>query len=179
MHNRKRAAWLIAIAALWATPVTAQQDLPKATAQAGPLLVSADMRQGTDLSGAWHYSIDPYRSGLAGFHGGTPDVGQQRYRDVDVRAEMARDSRVLYEFDLAHSPVTSLPSSWLTQAPELRYYQGLMWYQRSFPVPAQRKTGMGTQLLRRQRGLKAVEVEFRPAGLTCRIVIEGVYPSAG
>jgi len=142
MHNRTRIAGLIAIAALWATPVAAQQEsgpvLPKATAQTGPLLVSADMRQGTDLSGAWHYSIDPYRAGIAGFHGGAPDIGQQRYRDVDVRTEMARDSRVLYEFDLAHSPVTTLPSSWLTEAPELRYYQGLMWYQRSFPVPAQR-----------------------------------------
>ncbi len=106
-----KAGWLIAAAALWAAPIAAQQaaapTLPKATAQTGPLLVSADMRQGTDLSGAWHYSIDPYRSGLAGFHGETPDKGQQRYRDVDVRKEMAQDSRVLYEFDLAHSPVTT------------------------------------------------------------------------
>ncbi|HSI19834.1 MAG TPA: glycoside hydrolase family 2 TIM barrel-domain containing protein [Sphingomonas sp.] len=146
MHQGMKAAWLIALGALWATPAAAQRPapvpapvLPQATAQSGPLLVSADMRQGTDLSGAWHYSIDPYRAGLAGFHGEAPDAGQQRYRDVDVRREMARDSRVLYEFDLAHSPVTTLPSSWLTEAPELRYYQGLMWYQRSFPVPAERK----------------------------------------
>jgi len=146
MHNGMKAAWLIALGALWASPAAAQRPapvpapvLPQATAQSGPLLVSADMRQGTDLSGAWHYSIDPYRAGLAGFHGEAPDAGQQRYRDVDVRREMARDSRVLYEFDLAHSPVTTLPSSWLTEAPELRYYQGLMWYQRSFPVPAERK----------------------------------------
>ena len=142
MHNRIGAAWLIAIVALWAAPAAAQDGapvLPKATAQTGPQLVSADMRQGTDLSGAWHYSIDPYRAGLAGFHGEAPDSGQQRYRDVDVRKEMAQDSRILYEFDLAHSPVTTLPSSWLTEAPELRYYQGLMWYQRIFPVPAQRK----------------------------------------
>ena len=42
------------------------------------------------------------------------------------------------------------------------------------PVPGQRRAGMGTQLLRRQRGLTSVEVEFRPGGLTCRICIEGV-----
>ncbi len=100
--------------------------------QAAPLLVSADMRPGLDLSGPWHYSIDPYRSGLAGFHGEPPDAGQQRWRDVDVRKAMADDNRVLYEFDLAHSPVTTLPSSWLTEAPELRHYQGLIWYQRTF-----------------------------------------------
>ena len=46
--------------------------LPLVTAKNSPLLVSADMRAGTDLSGAWHYSIDPFRAGLAGFHGETP-----------------------------------------------------------------------------------------------------------
>ncbi|MGM9485513.1 glycoside hydrolase family 2 protein [Roseateles sp. NT4] len=106
-----------------------------------PLLVSADLRPGQDLSGPWHYSIDPYRSGMAGFHGETPDAGQQRWRDVDVRQAMASDNRVLYEFDLAHSPVTTLPSSWLTQAPELRHYQGLIWYQRTFKASAAPRAG--------------------------------------
>jgi two-component sensor histidine kinase len=55
----------------------------------------------------------------------------------------------------------------------------LDWRERDGPpVPAQRRAGMGTQLLRRQRGLKSVEVDFRPEGLTCRICIAGVYPSA-
>ena len=47
------------------------------------------------------------------------------------------------------------------------------------PVPEQRRAGMGTQLLRRQRGLTSVDVQFRPAGLTCDITIDGVYPKAG
>ncbi|MFA6606630.1 MAG: glycoside hydrolase family 2 TIM barrel-domain containing protein [Sphingomonas sp.] len=132
-------------AGLCTGPASAQQQpspspvLPLATAANSPLLVAGDLRDGTDLSGPWHYSIDPFRSGLAGFHGGTPDTGQQRYREVDVRTAMAEDSRVLYEFDLARSPIATLPSSWLTQAPELRHYQGLMWYQRHFPAPEQRK----------------------------------------
>ena len=44
------------------------------------------------------------------------------------------------------------------------------------PVPEQRRTGMGTQLLRRQRGLASVDVEFRREGLCCRICVEGVMP---
>ena len=131
-----------------AMPAHAQAGLPLATAASGPQLVSADMRPGVDLSGAWHYSIDPYRSGLAGFHGETPDTGQQRWRDVDVRQAMADDNRVLYEFDLAHSPVATLPSSWLTQAPELRHYQGLVWYQRTFQATAPKGPGAGRQFLR-------------------------------
>ncbi len=123
----------------------APAGLPLATAGSGPRLVSADLRTGLDLSGPWHFSIDPYRSGLAGFHGEAPDAGQQRWRDVDVRAAMASDNRVLYEFDLARSPVTTLPSSWLTEAPELRHYQGLIWYQRTFKAPVPRT---GRQFLR-------------------------------
>ena len=101
-------------------------------------LAAGDLREGADLSGPWHYSIDPFRSGIAGFHGGDPDGGQQRWRDVDVRAAMASDSRTLYEFDLARSPLASLPASWLTHDATLRHYDGLMWYQRTFPAPAQR-----------------------------------------
>lgn len=141
---------MIAAAVVLAIPAMAQDEtppvpLPLATAANSPLLVSADMREGVDLSGPWHYSIDPYRAGIAGFHGETPDIGQRRWLDVDVRKAMAEDNRILYEFDLAHSPTTTLPSSWLTEAPELRYYQGLIWYQRTFQAPAGRT---GRQFLR-------------------------------
>ena len=135
---------LVAIALLCAAPAIAKEappavPLPLVTATNSPLLVSGDMRPGVDLSGPWRYSIDPFRSGLAGFHGETPGDSQLRWRDVDTRKEMADDNRKLYEFDMSRSPVTTLPSSWLTEAPELRYYQGLMWYQRSFPAPTARK----------------------------------------
>jgi len=145
MRTTKLRIGLAIVAALSAIPAIAQETPPPpaplrlATVQTSPHLVSADMRDGFDLSGPWHYSIDPFRSGLAGFHGGLPDRGQQRWLDIDPRKEMADDGRVLYEFDLGHSPFTTLPSSWLTGSPELRHYQGLMWYQRTFPVPAQRK----------------------------------------
>lgn len=150
-------AWVTGITiglALAAAPLGAQQtDAPpvpsgrgtppveRSTSQPGPatVLVAGDLRDGIDLSGPWHYSIDPFRSGIAGFHGEAPDPGQQRWREVDVRAAMARDSRTLYEFDLARSPLVSLPSSWLTHAAELRHYQGLMWYQRDFAAPAVRR----------------------------------------
>lgn len=142
MRQVRVKAGLIVAALGCAVPAMAQEApvvLPLNTVQNGPLLVSADMRQGTDLSGPWHYSIDPYRAGIAGFHGEMPERGQQRYADVDVRKAMAEDNRTLYEFDMAHSPTAALPGSWLAQTPEMRHYQGLVWYQRAFDVPAQRK----------------------------------------
>ena len=132
-------AWVRGVATaltLLSPPLAAQEAPPPRPA---PLLVAADLREGVDLSGPWHYSIDPFRAGIAGFHGEAPDSGQQRWVDIDVRKAMASDSRVLYEFDLARSPLTTLPSSWLTAAPELRHYDGLMWYQRTFAAPARRQ----------------------------------------
>ena len=46
------------------------------------------------------------------------------------------------------------------------------------PVPEVRRTGMGTQLLRRQRGLTSVEAMFHRDGLRCRITVEGATPLA-
>jgi len=53
----------------------------------------------------------------------------------------------------------------------------LVWRERDGPpVPEVRRAGMGTQLLRRQRGLKSVDVDFCRDGLVCTIEIEGATP---
>ena len=103
-------------------------------------LAAADMRPGLSLDGTWHYSVDPYRDGEAGFHGEEPGRASRRYADLDVEAAMKADPTALYEYDMDQSPTAALPSSWLTHAPEMRHYQGLVWYERKFD--AQPKTGM-------------------------------------
>ncbi|KSB90278.1 beta-glucuronidase [Caulobacter vibrioides] len=105
-------------------------------AQAGPTLTRADRRDGQDLSGTWNYSVDPYRDGVAGFHRGPPGTGHRRYDDSDVEQVTRADPKALYEYDMQRSPTATLPASWLTHAPEMRHYQGLVWYQRRFETPA-------------------------------------------
>jgi len=134
-----KAMILTLLAAAMAGPAVAQQALLNATVATEPLLVAADMREGVELSGEWHWSIDPYRSGLAGFHGEAPDLGQQRWIDLDVRKTMAADNRTMFEFDMAHAPTVALPGAWLAASADLRHYQGVVWYQRHFDMPAQRK----------------------------------------
>ena len=104
------------------------------------IMAAGDMRPATSLDGPWHYSVDPYRDGQAGFHGDEPGRGSRRYADVDVEAAMKANPTALYEYDMDQSPVATLPSSWLTHAPEMHYYQGLVWYERKFD--AQPKPGM-------------------------------------
>ena len=58
-------------------------------------LAAADMRDRLDLSGAWRWSIDPYRDGVAGFHGDPAGYGHRRWEDVDVAQVEARQSQRL------------------------------------------------------------------------------------
>lgn len=99
---------------------------------ASPILTRADTREGQDLSGTWHYSVDPYRDGLAGFHRGAPGEGHRRYDDVDVDAVAKARPNALYEYDMDRAPTATLPQGWIGHDPTLRYYQGLMWYARRF-----------------------------------------------
>jgi len=119
---------LVALSLLWLGAASAwAQVLPE-----GPVLAAADLREGQSLDGPWTYSIDPYRDGVAGFHGGEAGTGHRRWDDTDVGAARTADPLALYEYDMDTAPRAELPSSWLTHASEMRHYQGLVWYQRRF-----------------------------------------------
>lgn len=116
--------------------VARAQELPD-----GPVLAAADLREGTSLDGTWTYSIDPYRDGVAGFHGDPAGRGHRRWDDIDVGETRAADPLALFEYDMDTAPEATLPASWLTHAAEMRHYQGLVWYQRRFdasPKPGKR-----------------------------------------
>src|ERR1700753_1738397 len=84
--------------------LTAGAALSEPAALPHPLVVNAGGRDGIDLDGPWHYSIDPYRDGLGGFHGGAAGRGHRRYDDTDVEAAMQADPEALYEYDMKRSP---------------------------------------------------------------------------
>jgi beta-glucuronidase len=123
---------LAALLTALAIPAAAQEALP----DGAPVLAAADLRDSQSLDGAWHWSIDPYRDGVAGFHGGPPGPATARWADVVQADVAARDPAALFEFDMQQSPVTHLPASWIGHAPEMRLYQGLVWYQRTFQATA-------------------------------------------
>jgi beta-glucuronidase len=122
-------SWWIAAAAMCAAVFVSPQA--RAEDVAGPALVASDLRPGLSLSGLWRYSIDPYRSGVTGFHGEPANASERRYAETDVDAAM-RDGAGPFEYNMQAAPLATLPGSWLTHAAEMRYYQGLVWYQRRF-----------------------------------------------
>lgn len=137
--SRARRIIIASMLLLFAGSAHAQQAAAvKATL---PVLINGDVRPAIDLSGPWNWSVDPYRDGMAGFHGGEPGQGYRRYADVNVEAEARKNPKALYEQDMQQSAVTTLPGSWISHDQSMRYYNGLVWYQRRFeaqPQPGKR-----------------------------------------
>lgn len=105
------------------------------------VLASADMRPHQSLDGAWHWSVDPFRDGMKGFHGGPPGESTKRWADIVQDDVAAKNPIKWFEFDMQQSPTVQLPGAWIGHSPEMRHYNGLVWYQRTFdfkPQPGKR-----------------------------------------
>lgn len=123
------------------------------------VLTNAASRGGLDLSGSWSYSIDPYRSGLYGFHGEAARPGLQRFDPRDVDELTRKNPEALYEIDMRQAPRITLPGSWTNHEASLRHYEGLMWYERGFEA-------------RKRRDERAF-LKFGAANYTARIYLNG------
>lgn len=109
-----------------------------------PLLLTGQRADVQDLSGRWTYSRDYYRTGLTDINGWVAKSRMQRSRDVDVAAEEAKPGTGFFEFDLDRGPAMQIPGAWNAAEPELRWYDGLIWFQRRFDVPPAQAPKAGT-----------------------------------
>jgi beta-glucuronidase len=96
-------------------------------AQIAPLIANINARQATDLDGPWQTIVDPY------------DVGSLDYRAHPLKNNGAfyknykpqsKSDFVEYDFDTAGQ--LSVPGDWNTQRESLLFYEGTVWYKRSF-----------------------------------------------
>jgi beta-glucuronidase len=116
---------------------TATQNVSKinnAVTQKELAPVVANERGDTDLSGLWRWSVDPYADGYAGFHGGQAGYGSRRYNFISVEDEMRANPTALFEYDMDHAKTAQIPGAWVGHEPEMRHYQGIVWYQQEFEI---------------------------------------------
>ncbi len=94
------------------------------------LIANVKARDNLNLDGKWRMIIDPYDAGYL-------DYRLEPYKDpeqsfaADRKATKPSDL-VEYNFDL--SPEINVPGDWNTQKPELLYYEGTIWYKKSFHI---------------------------------------------
>ena len=88
---------------------------------------------GVSLNGEWKTIVDPYESGFYDYRWSQRDKGTNPSRAetfyLDVKPADAGE-RVEYDFD--QSPSLKVPGDWNTQKRELFYYEGTVWYRRTF-----------------------------------------------
>jgi len=92
-----------------------------------PLAFTAS-RPGLSLDGDWHVIVDPYENGFY-------DYRQQPRSRGYFKNDKPKSPSDLVEYDFDRSPTLRVPGDWNTQRPELLYYEGTVWYERSFDYP--------------------------------------------
>ncbi|MFT6856308.1 MAG: beta-glucuronidase, partial [Cyclobacteriaceae bacterium] len=89
-------------------------------------------RPSTSLNGQWKYIVDPYENGFY-------DYRYQPFENRDdpgngaffTNAKMKSISDLI-EYDFDKSDSIAVPSDWNTQKENLFYYEGSVWYKKSF-----------------------------------------------
>src|SRR5215469_6617026 len=91
-----------------------------------PLISNISTRTTISLNGAWHIIVDPYETGL-----------RARYYE-NAKPQDARTSPIEYNF--AASETLNVPGDWNSQKDRLFFYEGPVWYQRSFTYKTREHT---------------------------------------
>jgi beta-glucuronidase len=99
----------------------------RGSAQVAPLLANISARSTTSLDGQWQVIVDPY------------DVGFVDYRAQPLKSNSAfyknhkpQSNSELVEYDFDTSGHLNVPGDWNSQRESLLFYEGSVWYKRSF-----------------------------------------------
>ena len=82
-------------------------------------------RETISLNGDWHYIIDPYETGFLTMFGAENTRG--------YHLNQTPSDHWASEYNFPDSPTLKVPGDWNTQVPELKWYEGTLWYYRPLP----------------------------------------------
>jgi beta-glucuronidase len=98
-----------------------------------PLIQHIAAREELDLDGRWNYMVDPYENGYYDYRHMPYDQSPSgKGGFYDDRKQKDKSELIEYDFDL--SPTLKVPGDWNSQDEKLLYYEGTVWYRRSFKV---------------------------------------------
>ncbi|WP_222841479.1 glycoside hydrolase family 2 protein [Hymenobacter sp. BT188] len=99
------------------------------------LLQNAPQRRVLSLNGSWNYIIDPYENGFYDYRREAFDQsksGKGGYYDNQKPSSTQEEELIEYDFD--KSQAMQIPGDWNSQRPELLYYEGTIWFKKSFDL---------------------------------------------
>lgn len=96
------------------------------------LITNTVHRQSTSLAGAWGSIIDPYETGYYSYRFEPYDQQPEPSTSAYFMNHHARDKAELVEYDFDKSETLKVPGDWNSQRESLLYYEGTVWFKRSF-----------------------------------------------
>ena len=107
--------------------------VPCARAQQVGLINNTEGRKTISLDGQWQTIVDPYESGYYDYRYQPSDNGYFKNAKPKSKSE-------LIEYDFDKSATLKVPGDWNTQSDQLFFYEGTVWYKKSFDYQRQPDT---------------------------------------
>jgi beta-glucuronidase len=99
--------------------------VPSVLAQQIDLIANTDGRKTISLDGKWQTIVDPYESGYYNYRYQPSDNGYFKNAKPKTKSDL-----IEYDFDSSES--LQVPGDWNTQSDQLFFYEGTLWYKKSF-----------------------------------------------
>ena len=107
--------------------------VPCGQAQQLDLIANTDGRKTTSLDGKWQAIVDPYESGFYDYRYQPSNNGYFKNAKPKTKSD-------LIEYDFDSSASLQVPGDWNTQSDQLFFYEGTVWYKKSFDYPRRPNT---------------------------------------
>ena len=93
------------------------------------LLTSVHQRDTYSLNGEWQYIVDPYETGFYDYR-----FKEKHEKDPGAywNSGVVKDSLALVEHGYSDENTLNVPGDWNSQDPKFLYYEGTVWYKKSF-----------------------------------------------
>ncbi|MEJ2595910.1 MAG: glycoside hydrolase family 2 TIM barrel-domain containing protein [bacterium] len=97
-----------------------------------PSILNVLNRASQSLNGPWHYIVDPYENGYYNYRYEPFDQQKNTSKAAYFMNAKPENKSELLEYDFDKSDVLEVPGDWNTQDEKLFFYEGTVWYKRSF-----------------------------------------------
>ena len=96
------------------------------------LIINTYNRQTTVLNGKWKYIVDPYENGFYNYRYEPFENQKEPSTSAFFTNSKAQKKSDLIEYDFDKMDSISVPGDWNTQKENLLYYEGSVWFKKSF-----------------------------------------------
>lgn len=101
-------------------------------AGSNPLIINVDHRKTVSLNGEWEIIIDPFETGFYSYRYVEREYGYFKNQQSD-------SPRDLIEYKFTDDNTLLVPGDWNTQRDKLFFYEGTIWYKKSFDYSLQKE----------------------------------------